>query len=164
MCAARSRAAIQATSGVLPVPPTVRFPTTMTGRPTRTLRSHPDAYARMRSALAAPYSEATGASQPPPPPYHMRVAQRSSGLTSVAELQPMQLSVQAAAAEELRVRALLHDRAGIEHDDAIRLLDGRQAVRDHEGRAVADQLIDGAANLPLGFGIERRGGFVQDQD
>ena len=63
----------QATSGVLPVPPTVRLPTTITGTPTRTRWRSPSRYSTLRIAIRTPYKNENGASQTgPAPPYHMR--------------------------------------------------------------------------------------------
>ena len=58
----------------------------------------------------------------------------------------------------------LDDRAVIEHHDAVGLLDRRQAMRNDERRAIARQLRKRRLDAPLGVGIERRGGLIQNQD
>ena len=44
------------------------------------------------------------------------------------------------------------------------MLDGRKPVRDDQGGAGRDQLVDGLLDMALGLGVQRRGGFVEDQD
>ncbi len=51
-----------ATSGVLPVPPTVRLPTTTTGAATFTRCRRPTRYNKLRRVITAPYSQDNGAS------------------------------------------------------------------------------------------------------
>ena len=58
---------------------------------------------------------------------------------SPRELHAMQRRVVTAARDELRVRALLDDRALAQRDDQIGLLDRRQPMRDHERRAPLHQ-------------------------
>ena len=53
------------------------------------------------------------------------------------ELDPVQPRIDAAAREQLGVRALLDDAAVVEHDDAVGVLDRRQPVRDDDRRAAA---------------------------
>ena len=53
---AASLLASQATSGVLPVPPTVRLPITTTGTPTFTRWRNPIRYSTLRNAITAPYT------------------------------------------------------------------------------------------------------------
>ena len=42
--------------------------------------------------------------------------------------------------------------------------DGVQPVRDHDRGAPLAETLDRALHLPLGFGIERSGGFVEQDD
>jgi hypothetical protein len=41
---------------------------------------------------------------------------------------------------------------------------GVQAVRDHDGGAALTQMLDGFLHLLLGFGVQRRGGFIEQDD
>src|SRR5579863_2624165 len=123
------------TSGVLPVPPTLRLPTITTGAPTRRARIQPCAYAPRRAAVAAAYSQPSGCSSAAPALslYHRRSSRCRIAPASVGELQAVELRVQSAARQQLGVRAALDDRAGLENDDAVGLLHRRQAMRDDEG-------------------------------
>src|SRR5690349_665399 len=53
----------QATSGVLPVPPTVRLPTTITGAATLMRWRSPSRYRRLRTDMTRPYNSENGTSQ-----------------------------------------------------------------------------------------------------
>ncbi len=44
------------------------------------------------------------------------------------------------------------------------MLDGGQAVRNDESRAIADQLLQGCLDMPLRLRIQRRGGLVENQN
>ena len=63
----------------------------------------------------------------------------------------MQRRVQAAAGEELAVIAHLHDAAAVQHDDAVRALDGLQPMRDDERRAPAHERGELLLNAALRF-------------
>jgi len=80
------------------------------------------------------------------------------------ELQPMQARVQTVAGDELRVAAEFDDLAAVEHDDAIGALNGREPVRDHDRGAPLHQRIQSGLDVALRLGVERGGGFVEDQD
>src|SRR5687767_3546204 len=56
----RRNSAIHRTSGVLPVPPTVRLPTTITGMPGCALLSKRSAYSARRTPTAMPKTRLTG--------------------------------------------------------------------------------------------------------
>ncbi len=60
--------------------------------------------------------------------------------------------------------ALLGDTGLIHHHDAVGVADGGQPMRDDQGGSPACQFRQGTLDGVLGFGIEGRGGFVQDQD
>src|SRR5471030_1025 len=59
-----SRAAMNAETGVFPVPPTLRFPTEIAGSASVCERSQPRSYAALRAATAAAYTRETGISAP----------------------------------------------------------------------------------------------------
>ena len=56
------------------------------------------------------------------------------------------------------------DVAALDHDQAVGAAQGAEAVGDGDGGAAADQVFQGRLNFALGFGIDRGGGFVEDQD
>ncbi len=60
---------------------------------------------------------------------------------------------------QLVVRALLHQAAAVEHDDAVRVTDGGQSVGDHQGGVeMADAVLartDNSQVLSLAAGIQR---------
>ncbi len=53
---------------------------------------------------------------------------------------------------------------GIDHGDAIGIENGGEAVGDHNRGTPLKQLCQGLLNVAFRAGVERRGGFVQDQD
>ena len=62
------------------------------------------------------------------------------------------------------MRADLGDAAALEHDQPVGLAQRAQAVGDGDRRAALDQVVERHLNLALGFGVDRRGGFVEDQN
>ena len=62
------------------------------------------------------------------------------------------------------MRATLDDAALVHHGDLPGTLDGGQAVRDHQGGAVAHQALQRLLDQLLRFGVERAGRLVQHQD
>ena len=51
-----------------------------------------------------------------------------------------------------------------QHHDLVGAADGGEPVRDHDHGAVLHQVGQRLLHQQLGFGIQVRGGFVQDQD
>lgn len=82
----------------------------------------------------------------------------------MAEVGVVQLGVVAAGVQQLLVRAFLDDLPGAQHHDAVGLLDGGQAVRDHDGGAVAQQFVQPLLDQRLGERVHAGGGLVQDDD
>ncbi len=76
----------------------------------------------------------------------------------------MQLGVHALMLQQVMVRSALHDPPVFNHHDFISLLNGRQTVSDNQRGTVFLQLIQRRLNGTLGLGIQRRGGFIKDQD
>ena len=76
----------------------------------------------------------------------------------------MQVRVHAAARESCGVRALLHQAALVEDEHLVGVFDRRQPVRDDERRAIGHQVVQRVLDQPLGFGVERGGRLVEDQD
>jgi hypothetical protein len=76
-------------------------------------------------------------------------------------VQPRVVAVQG---QQLGVRAALDDAALVHHQDDVGALDGGQAVGDHQRGAAAHDAVERGLDVALGFGVERRGGFVEDED
>ena len=51
-----------------------------------------------------------------------------------------------------------------EHDDLLRATDGGEAVGDDDNGFVLHQRVDGLLHGDFAFGVQRGGGFVQDDD
>src|SRR5882672_7002397 len=83
---------------------------------------------------------------------------------SAPELQVVEPAVHAVGGQQLPVRAPLHDPSFRHHDDEIGMLDGGEPVGDHEDGAMRHQPIDRFLHEALGLGVERAGGFVEDED
>src|SRR5207248_869744 len=81
-----------------------------------------------------------------------------------ARLVAPKLLVVAAEAQELRVRAFLHDAAGLEHDEAIHARDGGEPVRDGDHGLALHELEELLLNRDLHLAVERRGRFIEHQD
>ena len=60
--------------------------------------------------------------------------------------------------------AFLDDPAVLEDDDAVGVLDGGEAVRDHDGRAAVQHDVEAFLDLRLGERIDAGGGLVEDDD
>src|SRR5438477_11227111 len=74
------------------------------------------------------------------------------------------LGIDAAAGEELAMVAPFDDAAGFNDEDLVGVDDGRQAMRDGQGRVPSRHLGEGRLNFALRLGIERRGRFVENED
>ena len=61
-------------------------------------------------------------------------------LLLVAELEVVDLLVEAAVLQQLVVRAALNDLAVAQHEDLVRLLHGAESLGDDEGRPAAHQV------------------------
>ena len=78
-------------------------------------------------------------------------------------LQLIQPVVDAALGQELLVGARLAQRAAVQDEDVVHVLDGRQPVRDGDRRAARHQDVQRVADEELGFGVDARRRFVEDQ-
>ena len=67
----------------------------------------------------------------------------------LAELHPVQRGVVAVGGEQFRMGSRFDDLAGVEHDDAIRILDRGKPVRDDEDGAPLQQMLDRVLDEPL---------------
>ena len=73
------------------------------------------------------------------------------------------LRVRAAARDQFVVRAALDDVPVFQHDDLVRPAHGRDAVRDHNRRAPADEVADAAKDPLLRISIDVRKRVIEHQ-
>ena len=73
-------------------------------------------------------------------------------------------AVHAVLGEQFAVRAAFGNLSAGEHDDLLRAADGGKAVGDDDNGFVLHQRVDGLLHGDFAFGVERGGGFVQDDD
>lgn len=73
-------------------------------------------------------------------------------------------AVHAVLGEQFAVRAAFGNLSAGEHDDLLRAADGGEAVGDDDNGFVLHQRVDGLLHGDFAFGVERGGGFVQDDD
>ena len=66
--------------------------------------------------------------------------------------------------DQLVMRTLVDDRPCIQHQDLVRVPDGRQPVRDHQRRAALHQKLQPFLDELLRLGVERRCRFVENQN
>ena len=72
--------------------------------------------------------------------------------------------VVAAPGHEFVVGAFFHFLAFVHDDEAVGLVEGGEAVGDGDGGAAFDEVVQRFLDFALGFGIDRGGGFVEDED
>ncbi|MFO1080005.1 MAG: hypothetical protein U1E23_05175 [Reyranellaceae bacterium] len=89
---------------------------------------------------------------------------RSQDVRGRGRLLGHQPRIDAALRHQRRVRALLGDRAAVEHQDAIAVDDARQAMRQDQGGAAAHQAVERLLDHRLVLGVDRRQRLVQHQD
>src|SRR2546422_8189 len=75
-----------------------------------------------------------------------------------------ELGVASAEMHELVVRPTLDDTPIVEHVDAVRRPDAREAVRDEEHRPAAEEVAHAREEVVLRARVERRGRLVQDDE
>ena len=80
------------------------------------------------------------------------------------ELQPREACIKSAGGGERLVRAFFDDAAFVHYQDAVARENRRQPMRDHDRGALAHQIGQRGGNLRFAFGVERRGGFVEQQE
>src|SRR5690349_2377370 len=81
-----------------------------------------------------------------------------------AELEAVELLVEARRANQLFVRSGLDDPPLIEDDDPVGPLDGRETVRDDEHGAPLEERLERLLHEKLRFRIEARGRLVEEED
>ena len=82
----------------------------------------------------------------------------------VLVLKLVEAVVDAAPREQLLMRAFFAQAALVEDENAVRMLDGAQAMRDHERCAPFEQAVERLANHEFGFRVHAGGGFIQNQE
>ena len=85
-------------------------------------------------------------------------------LRTFHELQLREMRVEAILAQQRLVRADRVDASALEHDDAVGVAHGGEAMGDDERRAAAREMLEGLRDLALAFGVERARRFVEQQD
>ena len=82
----------------------------------------------------------------------------------VAKSESMQARVKALMAHEFGVWTLFHNPSARHDHDPVRMLDGGDAVRHDQGGATRHQALQCFLHQALGFVVQRRGGFIQNED
>src|ERR1039458_4841300 len=80
------------------------------------------------------------------------------------ELKFVEFRISPAGPKQLCVGARFDNASLVQYHNEIGPLHGGEAVGDADRRAALHQLFERRLDDPLGFGIERAGGFVQDQN
>src|ERR1700755_625120 len=95
----------------------------------------------------------------------MRSQLRGAPNSAVAlGLKGEEVCVEAAAGDEVFVRAFFDDVAGVEHEYAVGHADGGEAVRDDERHAPAHEVCEASEDFELGARVERGGRLVEYQN
>ena len=79
-------------------------------------------------------------------------------------LQLVQPVINAALRQQFLVRALFAQAAFVEHQDAVGVLNGAEAVRDDQRGAAGEQAVQRFANQQFRFCVHAGRGFVQNQE
>src|SRR5690348_10982593 len=88
----------------------------------------------------------------------------SDGRCSHSRLHVVQVGVDAVARDQFGVRPLLGDASVGQHDDALRVADGRESVGDDQHRAVVSQRLQRILHRLLAFVVQRARRLVEDDD
>ena len=83
---------------------------------------------------------------------------------AAADLGFKDLAVDRVRLKQVVMRVKCVDLSVVHHDDAVRVLDGRDALGVDDLRRVRDLLAEGALDFRFGRGVAGAGGVVQDQD
>ncbi|MNT87633.1 hypothetical protein D3C72_2280760 [compost metagenome] len=75
----------------------------------------------------------------------------------------MQPGVVAVGSQQLGMRAALDQLALIHDQDHVGLFNGRQTVSDDQRGTALHHMIKRRLDMPLGLGVQRRGGLIEDQ-
>ena len=74
-----------------------------------------------------------------------------------------QLEIETSVSEQLLVRADFSDRALVQYQDLVHVLNGREAMRDGNRGSTRHQGGERISNQQLGFRIDARCGFVENE-
>src|SRR6185312_17535428 len=88
---------------------------------------------------------------------------RRTGLL-ISQLQAVERRVTPVLAQKLVVTSRFRHGPVLDDEDAMGVDHGVQAVRNLDRRSPAAKTLDRALHLPLGLGIERGGGLVEQDD
>ena len=88
---------------------------------------------------------------------------RRGGLRA-AVVEAMEPGVDAALEQQLFVASSLAHLASVHHQNLVGTADGREAVGDDDGSALAHQLGDGVLDELFGLGVDAGGGLVENED
>ena len=86
------------------------------------------------------------------------------GLGVLLELRAVELLVEPALAEQLRVRAALHDPAVVDDEDLVGAAHRREAVGDHDRGPALQRPVERLLDGELRLGVEVGRGLVEDDD
>src|ERR1039458_6989132 len=105
----------------------------------------------------------TPGSPSPKPAVRPRCAAPATGRSG---LLPPEFAIQAIAAGQLAVRTRIDDPAAIQHVNPVGMPDSREPVRDDQRDHIRSrpQLSQRVRDLLFGERVERRSGFVEDQE
>src|SRR5260370_13808307 len=79
-------------------------------------------------------------------------------------LELIQAIVNAALRQQFLVRALFAEASLVEHQDAVGVLDGAQAMGNDQRRASEEQAVERVAGQHFGLGVHARSGFVENEE
>jgi hypothetical protein len=82
----------------------------------------------------------------------------------LAELQRGKLRIERRVVKQIRVTAPRDDAALLQHDNAVGLLYGSEAMRDDQRRAILRGIVQRPLDQSFTGGIERAGSLVEQQD
>ena len=75
-----------------------------------------------------------------------------------------EVRVFAASRKQILMRAVFNDLAVFQDHDPVKACHGGKTVGDHDRSASLHQILQGRLDQLLAFGIQRTGGFIQDQN
>src|SRR4029077_14355697 len=79
-------------------------------------------------------------------------------------LELVETVVDPAKGQQLLMSTLFAQPSFVEHQNAIRMLDGAEPMRNHQRRAAAEQAIERLANLQFRLGINARRSLIENQE
>ena len=89
---------------------------------------------------------------------------RFQSLGAGVELQPREAGVEPVLGDEFGVGSLLDDSSVLHHQDPVGGQNGGEAVGDDQRGAALHQPVERLLHQDFIFSVERRSGFVQQQD